>query len=62
MADIAKGKEGEKYRLRWEAAQLCLNEIDDYLEYDVPKHKTFESIQAYVQRQLAIYTKTISNG
>ena len=54
-------EDGEKYKLRWEAAQLCLNKIDDHLEYDCPKHKTFESIKKEVRYHLSIYTETVSN-
>ncbi len=49
-----------RYQFMWEAAQLCLNKIDDHLEYDFPPHKTFESIQKVVQRHLEIYTQYVS--
>ncbi len=49
-----------RYQFMWEAAQLCLNKIDDHLEYDFPPHKTFESVQREVQKHLAIYTEAVS--
>lgn len=49
-----------RYQWMWEAAQLCINKIDDYLEYDMPPHKTFEIIQKEVQKHLKIYTEAVS--
>lgn len=49
-----------RYQFMWEAAQLCINKIDDHLEYDFPPHKTFESVQKEVQKHLKIYTEAVS--
>ncbi len=48
-----------RYQFMWEAAQLCLNKIDDWFEY---AHKicTPEQSQAHVRQHLAIYTEAVS--
>lgn len=50
-----------RYQFMWEAAQLCLNKIDDYVEYNWPNnHKTFEGVQKTVQQHLANYTEAVA--
>lgn len=48
-----------RYQFMWEAAQLCINKIDDWFEYAVFQC-TPEQTQAHVHKHLEIYTEAVS--
>lgn len=48
-----------RYQFRAEAAQRCINRIDDYFEYSY-KNRTPDELQEMVRYHLAVYTKEIT--
>lgn len=50
-----------RYQFMWEAAQVCINKIDDWFEYAV-LICTRRDAQKHVQKHLAIYTDVVSKS
>ena len=50
-----------RYQFMWQAAQLCINKIDDWFEYAVFQCSSKDA-QDHVRKHLAIYTKAISRS